>query len=152
MHLTPQHREEDHSIHNSREPLVIQSECEIGYDVESSGLSIFISDEHPQLTTPGPRGELWTFHAYDALVRGELHAAALVRERVRDGALEPLYEPTTERIAKSGVRDDGGVFEVARGAHALRVVDDLRRQCERAWRHILAQGADGAESEEGAYA
>lgn len=47
--------------------------------------------------------------------------------------------------------DDGRAFEEARGAHALGAVDDLRRQCERAWWDILAEGADGAECKEGAH-
>lgn len=102
--------------------------------------------------TLGPRGELWAFHAHDALFRDELHTTAFFRECLGDRALEPPHEPTAERIAKSGVRDDGRVFKETRGAHALRAIDDLRRQRERARRNILAQGADGAESEEGAHA
>lgn len=102
--------------------------------------------------TLGSGGELRTFHAHDALIRDELHAAALVRQSAGDGALEPPYEPPTERIAESGVRDNGRALEEARGAHALRAIDDLRWKRERARRDILAQGADGAESEEGAHA
>ena len=102
--------------------------------------------------TLGPRGELWAFHAHDALARDELHTAALFRERVSDGAFEPLYEPTAERIAESGMRYDGRAFEEARGAHALRAIYDLRWQRKRARRDILAQGANGAKSEEGAHA
>ncbi len=102
--------------------------------------------------TLGPRGELRTLHAHDTLVRDEPHTAALGRQRMSDGALEPPHEPTAERIAKSCVSDDGRAFEETRGAHALGAVDDLRRQCERAWRDILAEGADGAECEEGAHA
>ena len=99
--------------------------------------------------TLGPRGELWTLHAHYTLVRDELHPAALGRQGARDGALEPLHQPAAERIAKSGVRDDGRALEEARGAHALGAIDDLRRQRERAWRDVLAEGADGAECEEG---
>jgi len=47
--------------------------------------------------------------------------------------------------------DDGCAFEETRGAYALGAVNDLRRQCERAWRDILAEGADGAECKEGAH-
>jgi hypothetical protein len=102
--------------------------------------------------TLSPRGELWAFHAHDAFTCDDLHTAAFFRERVGDGTFEPLYESTAEGIAESCVRDDGRVFKEARGAHALCAIDYLRRQRERAWRDILAQGADGAESEEGAYA
>jgi hypothetical protein len=102
--------------------------------------------------TLGPRGELRAFHAHDALSRDEFHSAALFRESLGDMALEPPHEPTAERIAKGGVRNDGRVFKKARGADTFRAIDDLRRQRERARRNILAQGADGAESEEGAHA
>ena len=68
-----------------------------------------------------------------------------------DGTLEPLYQPAAEWIAKSSVSDDGRAFEETRGAYALGAVDDLRRQHERAWRDILAEGADGAECKEGAH-
>ncbi len=101
--------------------------------------------------TLGPCGELWTLHTHYALVRDELHSAALGRQHMSDGALEPLYEPAAEWIAKSGVGDDGRAFEETRGAYALGAVDDLRRQCERTWRNILAEGADGAECKEGAH-
>lgn len=102
--------------------------------------------------TLGPRRELRTFHAYDALVRDELDAAAFLPKRAADGALEPLNEPTAERIAERGVRDDGHAFEEARRTYALGAIDDLRRQRERARRDVLAQRADGAECEEDAHA
>ncbi len=102
--------------------------------------------------TLSPRGKLWSFHAHDALVRDELHSAALGSQRMSDGALKPFYEPTAEWITESGVSDDGRAFKETRGAYALGAVDDLRRQCEHAWLDILAEGAYGAECEEGAHA
>ena len=69
-----------------------------------------------------------------------------------DGVFEPPNEPTAKRIAERSVRDDGRAFEEARGAHALRAIDDLRRQRERAGRDVLAQGADRAEGDDGAHA
>lgn len=101
--------------------------------------------------TLGPRGELWTLHAHYALARDELHSTALGRQRMSDGAFEPLYQPAAEWIAKSGVSDDGRALEETRGAYALGAVNDLRRQCERAWGDILAEGADGAECKDGAH-
>ena len=47
--------------------------------------------------------------------------------------------------------DDGCALEETRRAYALGAVDDLRWQCERAWRDILAEGADGAECKEGTH-
>ena len=75
-----------------------------------------------------PREELCMERAHSALACDELHTVAFLHEHVSDGVLQPLYEPMAKRIAKSDMHYDGGDFEEANGAYALRAVDDMRWQ------------------------
>ena len=73
-------------------------------------------------------------------------------QRAPHPPLQPLHQPSRERIPKRRVRNDARALEEARGPHPLRAVDDLRGQREVARGDLLAQRADRAEGDDGAYA
>lgn len=50
------------------------------------------------------------------------------------------------------MRDDGCSLEETCRTHAFGAVDDLRWECECSGGDVFAEGADGAEGEDGAYA
>lgn len=72
----------------------------------------------------------------------------LLLQRNLHALLQEAHELVRKRVAELRVRDDGEAVEEARGAHALRAVDDLRREDEVARPDLLAQGADCREGDD----
>lgn len=72
----------------------------------------------------------------------------LLVERYLHPLLQEAHELVRKGVAELRVRDDGEAVEEARGAHALRAVDDLRREHEVARADFLAQGPDCREGDD----